>query len=67
MKIVEFTIYKNSTPVITMNGCEMKVEDIVEAAIVGGINLLFVSERGKGKPRCSRKLETEFLAEKVLI
>ena len=64
MKIVEFTIYKNSTPVITMNGCEMKVEDIVEAAIVGGINLLFVSERGEGKTQMLKEVRDEVFGGK---
>lgn len=41
--------YKNSTPVIRINGYEMKVDDIVLASLVGGLNLLLVSERGEGK------------------
>ncbi len=41
--------YKNSTPVITINGYPMKVEDIVLASVIGGLNLLLVSERGEGK------------------
>jgi len=41
--------YRNETPVVSINGCEMKVEDIVVTSLYGGINLLLVSERGEGK------------------
>jgi len=41
--------YRNSTPVVNINGYEMKVEDVIFSAIVGGINTLIVSETGGGK------------------
>jgi hypothetical protein len=41
--------YRNKTTVVTINGCPLKVEDIVAASLLGGLNLLLVGERGEGK------------------
>jgi hypothetical protein len=41
--------YINETPVVEINGYQMKIEDIVASCLFGGLNLLLVSERGEGK------------------
>jgi hypothetical protein len=41
--------YRNSTPVITVSGVELHVEDILKAAVVGGLPALMVSGTGDGK------------------
>ena len=41
--------YRNETPVVEINGYQMKIEDTVASSLLGGLNLLLVSERGEGK------------------
>jgi hypothetical protein len=41
--------YRNGTTVVEINGYQMKIDDIVASSLLGGLNLLLVSERGEGK------------------
>jgi len=48
-KLPRFPVYRNSTPVLHINGVSLSVEDVVKAAIIGELNILLVGERGEGK------------------
>ncbi|MBE0477872.1 AAA family ATPase [Candidatus Aerophobetes bacterium] len=44
-----FPVYRNSTPVITLNGTSLNIEDVVKAALLSELNILLIGERGEGK------------------
>lgn len=44
-----FPVYRNSTPIITLNGIALNIEDVVKAALLSELNILLIGERGEGK------------------
>jgi MoxR-like ATPase len=46
-------VYLNSRPILTIGGITLTVSDILPAAILGGLNLLMISETGGGKTQAT--------------
>jgi len=44
-----FPVYRNSTPVVNIDGISLIMEDVVKAAIFSELNILLIGERGEGK------------------
>lgn len=49
LKGMRFQQYKNSTPICTISGVPLTVEDAIKAAIISRLNVLLIGERGEGK------------------
>jgi len=57
-ELPEFPVYRNSTPVVTIDGVCLTVEDVVKAALWSELNILLVGERGEGKTQLMQDINT---------
>lgn len=53
-----FPVYRNSTPVITIDGTTLTMEDVIKAAIFSELNILLVGERGEGKTQLMQDINS---------
>ncbi len=53
-------IYRNSTPVVEMNGVPLGIWDVMTAAVISNLNILLVGERGEGKTQLQAEIMDGF-------
>lgn len=54
----QFPVYRNSTPVATIDGVSLNTEDVVKAALWSELNILLMGERGEGKTQLMQDINT---------
>ncbi len=55
-KLPQPKIYKNSTEVVRIRGVSLTLWDVILAAVISGLNILIVGERGEGKTQLAQEL-----------
>lgn len=59
-----FPVYRNSTPVVNIDGVYLTVEDVVKAAVWSELNILLVGERGEGKTQLMEDINNSLFGGK---
>jgi len=49
--------FQNSCEVLNMNGVKLTIEDVVKAALINNLNVLFIGEKGDGKTELMRDIQ----------
>jgi len=57
-------IYKNSTEVCRIKGVSLTLWDVVTAAVISGLNILIVGEKGEGKTQLALELNNTYFGGK---
>lgn len=57
-------IYKNSTEVCRIKGVSLTLWDVLTAAVISGLNILIVGERGEGKTQLALELNNVYFGGK---
>lgn len=57
-------IYKNSTEVCRIKGVSLTLWDIITAAVISGLNILVVGEKGEGKTQLALELNNTYFGGK---
>jgi len=58
-------VYLNTRPILNIGGIELTVQDIIPTAVVGGLNLLTISETGGGKSQLTSDVFNGFFGGDV--
>ncbi len=68
LKIVQdlpcFPVYRNSTPVVKIDGVPLTIEEVVKAAIFSELNILLIGERGEGKTQLMQDINSSLFGGK---
>jgi len=59
-----FPVYRNSTPVVTIDGVSLSIEDVIKAALLSELNILLIGERGEGKTQLMQDINSSLFGGK---
>ena len=59
-----FPVYRNSTPVVSIDGVFLTIEDVIKAGIWSELNILLIGERGEGKTQLMEDINNSLFGGK---